>query len=303
MATLTDILVVDGERVYVHVLEALKKGAAYIRDGVVYSNDGKIMQHLPLKPISWDALSEIDNLAYATQSLERAINVASNVQLAATAASTTLIMGTIVAQTIYLSKKLDKLQNIMDTVSHDVQTQNILFYIDKISTYFGTVESARILLIDSNNDRALLNETKDISILLMNDLANQRNQIFSFIDNLIGIANNQKGKSLENMINFITLMLDMLPKAIYLESQLYDRYSKFKFSNHIVKYSNERYNQILLSYKDWCNQKARETTLGQSNHSFEILSQKQEQLKLLFQSKENMQLLQVQPIPNLLEQK
>lgn len=303
MVTLTDILVIDSERVYKYVLEALNSGVAYIRDGVVYSNEGKIMQHLPLKSISWDIPKEIENLTQATKVLEQVMNISSNVQLATIATSTTLIMGAIVTQTIYLSQKLDKLQNIMELVSDDIQTQNILFYTDKISTYFGTVESARILLIGSNNDRVLLDETKDIASVLMNDLANKRNEIFSFIDNLIGIANNQKGKSLENMINFITMMLDMLPKAIYLESQLYDRYSKFKFSNHLIKQSGERWKQILLSYKEWYDGKVDETISGISNHAFEILSEKQEQHKLLFESKENIQLLQVQRIPNVLESK
>ncbi|WP_409126632.1 hypothetical protein, partial [Streptomyces caniscabiei] len=69
-------------------------------------------------------------------------------------------------------------------ISSDIDAQNILFYLEKMSKYFGTIESARVLLLD----KSLVSETQDIAASLISTLSIQRNEVLSLIDNLTSFA-------------------------------------------------------------------------------------------------------------------
>ena len=98
---------------------------------------------MPLKEVVIDGSKGIKSVLDQLQ-------VAQNVQLTATALSTGLILGAIVLQTMYLAKKIDKLQQQIDLVSQDVQSQNVLYFMGQLSEYFGLVESVRVLLLDKD---------------------------------------------------------------------------------------------------------------------------------------------------------
>ncbi|MFM9587761.1 hypothetical protein ACKI11_49675, partial [Streptomyces caniscabiei] len=72
----------------------------------------------------------------------------------------------------------------IDVISSDIDAQNILFYLEKMSKYFGTIESARVLLLD----KSLVSETQDIAASLISTLSIQRNEVLSLIDNLTSFA-------------------------------------------------------------------------------------------------------------------
>jgi len=284
------IFTFDVSKIYPHVLEGIKNGKITLRDGVAYwttlSGKSGIAQHLPLKQLQIENISEISMI----------IKSAQVAQLTAIGISTAVIIGVIIIQTVYLSKKIDKLQKTIDIISSDINAQNIIFYLDKMSKYFGAVESARIILLD----RSLCSETQDIAAQLIPTLSNQRNEVLSLIDNLITFADKVTDRHLEHMLDFIVLMLDIMPKAIYVESQLCDRYGKFRYSEHLMRESSKRYNKTLSEFKLWCNSKAKATIRGDDNTISLPFHEKREELQALFQSKYNSELLNVLQSPNLL---
>ncbi|TOF29204.1 hypothetical protein CGJ28_24100, partial [Vibrio parahaemolyticus] len=125
------IFTFDWEKVYPEVLEGLQNGKITLRDGVAYwtelAEKSGIVQHMPLKEVAFDPekLNEISKLIQASHAT----------QMAAIGLSTTIIVGAIVVQTMYLARKIDKLQETMDLISSDISAQNILFYMEKLSKY------------------------------------------------------------------------------------------------------------------------------------------------------------------------
>ncbi|PTP36316.1 hypothetical protein CWO07_09205 [Vibrio splendidus] len=273
----------DWDKVKPEVYEAINNGSAVIRDGVAHwaKNSGKsgVAEWLPLKQVNIDPeqLGDLSKLLLSAQTT----------QLAAIGLSTTFIVGAIVVQTVYLSKKIDKLQEALDLVSTEINTQNMLFYMEKMSKYFGVVESARVLLLD----RSLVSETRSIADNIITQLSIERNEVLSLIDNLIGIADQATDKHLTHMLDFINLMLDMLPKAMYIESQLCDRYEKFGLSEHLMRENTKRYNQSLGKYRTWCNTKAQAVLRGENAPVALPFHEKKDELKDLFNCKHNQDLL------------
>lgn len=277
------VFTLDWDKVTPEVYDAINNGSAVIRDGVAHwaKNSGKsgVAEWLPLKQVNIDP-EQLGDLSKLLQS-------AQTTQLAAIGLSTTFIVGAIVIQTVYLSKKIDKLQEAIDLVSAEINTQNMLFYMEKMSKYFGVVESARVLLLD----RSLVSETVSIADNIITQLSIERNEVLSLIDNLIGIADQATDKHLAHMLDFINLMLDMLPKAMYIETQLCDRYEKFGLAEHLMRENTKRYNQSLGQYRTWCNTKAQAILRGENDPVALPFHEKKDELKDLFNCEYNQLLL------------
>ncbi|WP_162062834.1 hypothetical protein [Vibrio taketomensis] len=80
----------------------------------------------------------------------------------------------------------------------------------------------------------------------------------------IAFADKATERHLEHMLEFITLMMDIMPKAIYVESQLCDRFEKFRLSEHLICESGKRYNKTLQDFRSWCNNKAKAAISGRA---------------------------------------
>ena len=278
------LFAIDWLDVYKEVKSALETGHAVIRDGVAYwtSLSGKtgIAQHLPLKEVVVDTTS--------VGELKQLVQLAQTTQLAALGLSTGIIVGAMVMQTMYLAQKIDKLQQSLDVISGDVHAQNVIFYMEKLSRYFGVVESARVLLLD----KSLTEETRDVAAHLIAQLSNERNEVLSFIDNLLTYADKLTDRHLEQVLDFITMMLDLIPKAIYIESQVCDRYGKFRLAEHLMRVNTRRYGATLEHYRQWCNDKVKGSISGRSDPQAVVFNRKQDDLHLLFKSEDNQLLLQ-----------
>lgn len=176
---LNKIWVVDFNNVKPEVINGLNNGTANLYDGVVYwakkSGNNGIIQHLPFKEFAIDKTNDVMSLTKSIQALQATTT-------AAISLSTCVILGALVIQTQYLATKIDKLQEAIDTVSVDVHSQNIIYYMDKISSC--AIESARVLLLD----RSIKEEIKDIAVSLLANIGCKRNELFSFLDNILSIA-------------------------------------------------------------------------------------------------------------------
>jgi hypothetical protein len=278
------VFVFDWAKVTPEVIEGLNNGTIWLRDGVAVGSDG-VKQWLPIIEKTIDSSENIETVLKHLQS-------AQTIQLAATALSTGLILGAIVVQTMYLAKKIDKLQQKIDLVSQDVHSQNVLYFMGQLSEYFGLVESARILLLDKD----LVEESRAIAEQYMAQLAAKRNELLSLIDNLVSYVDSASERHASLMLDFVNMMFDLLPKSIHLEVQLYERYGKYKLADHIAETAKQRYEQVLANYKLWCNNKAKGVLSGSGTEHAKLFHEKESLLKQLFNSEINQTLLEVHKV-------
>ena len=288
------IFIFDESKFSPELREAILKKIVTIRDGVAYysKNAGEgysgIIQHIPLKRLDIELVSQ--------QGVQAAISKAQMAQFAAMGISTSIILASVVVQTNYLAEKINALQKSIDIVSEKMNTQNVVYYMDKISQYFASVEIARSLLMD----RALVEETRDISSSLFIILAKERTEVLLLIDNLLTYAQKMPEEFLKNMLDFIILMLDIMPKAIYIEVQFLDRYKKFLLANHTLEQSKNLYQKTFKLFKNWCNQSIDDQILGKESHYALTFQKKMPDLKMLFVSaNEDKRLLERVELPAL----
>ncbi len=273
---------IDWSSVAPEVVKGLQDGTMRVSsaNGVAYwargSGSTGAVQHLPFVQAN---VSNASNLMESAKLLQ----AAQQAQMVAIGISTGVIVGAIVIQTMYLARKLDKLQKTIDLVSEDVHSQNIVFYMNKIADYFGSVESARIYLLD----RSLKEEVRDVALPVLADLSIRRNQLFSFIDNILQLAKSDalSQRHYELIIDFVTLALEMLPKGAFVEKELYVFIEKYGLAELVIEQAETRYLNLLSTYKGWCNEQVKLAVNG-SARSGSILG-RDDELKYLFSSEEN----------------
>ena len=273
---LEKVWILDEEKLYPILVKALEERKAVIHDGVAYwaSGSGKtgVIQHIPFKES-------------AVKSAEEAIKAAQMTTVMATAASTCIILGALIIQTKYLAEKLNKIQAVVDEISQDIHSQNIIFYMDKITEYVGGIEVARTLLADRN----LAEEIKEISYPLLSNVAAKRNHALSFIDNVLNLARNTNQLSdrhFELVMDFAHMMMEIMPLGIHTEYLLTSRIGKPRLAEHILIDGSKRYNSALSVYKNFMNEQHRALVRGDIGSKADIYHRVEDKAIELFSSKE-----------------
>lgn len=263
------------------LIDALAAGKAVIHDGVAYyaAGSGKtgVIQHLPFKETMF-------------KSAEEALKAAQMTTVMATAASTCVILGALIIQTKYLAVKLDKIQNTVDEIAKELHTQNIVYYMDKVTDYIGSIEVARTLL----KDRSLGSEIKELAFPLLASAAAKRNHTMSFIDNILALAQNSNelsSKHYELVVNFAHMMLEIMPLGIHTEYLLTARVGKPMLAELILEDGAERYKGAMQHYKGFLNAQHRELIRGNMSDKTVVLQRIEDKARQLIQSQENQLLL------------
>ena len=275
------IWVVDETKLSKTLLEALAQGKATIHDGVAYWAEGSgksgIIQHIPFKET-------------ILKSTEEAIKAAQMTSVMTAAASTCIILGALIIQTKYLAAKLDKIQDTVDKIAQEVHSQNIVYYVDKITDYIGELEVARTLL----KDRTLANEIKEVAYPLLTSIASKRNHALLFIDNILNLARNTNeltNKHYELIISFAHMMLEIMPLGIHTEYLLASRVGKPKLAEQLLLDGSDRYNSAINIYKNFLNEQHRCLVRGSIGDKAEIFHKIENQAEKLIKSRENNLLL------------
>jgi hypothetical protein len=278
---LQKIWIIDEAKLSKILLDALAQGKAVIHDGVAYWAEGSgktgIIQHIPFKET-------------VIKSVEEAIKAAQMTTIMAAAASTCVILGALIIQTKYLAAKLDKIQSAVDEIAKDIHSQNIVYYMDKITEYIGGVEVARTLL----RDRGIAHEIKEIAYPLLANSAAKRNHALSFIDNILNVARNTNeltNKHYELIVNFAHMMLEIMPLGMHTEYLLASRVNKPRLAEQILLDGSERYEGAINVYKDFLNEQHRNLVRGSIGDKAETFHRIEHKAEQLFNSEENRLLL------------
>ena len=283
----------DWAKVSQKFIIGLHQGAITIRDDIAYwteaSGKAGIVQYMPLKKMS---IASNENLK-----LEELVPVSYLNELTTLGISTSNAIGSIIIQTGYLSQQIENLQIILDLIAQNCKTQHILNYIERIALYIKNVESGRALLLD----KKIVAETTAIAENLLTQLSIQRNETFSLIENLIRYSDKATDAHLEHMITAIALILDILPKTIYIEAQLCDRYEKFCLAEHIIQQGSYSYQQVLAKFSHWYNEKEQKSTKRNACVPItinKVMFKKKDLLNSLLSSPYNDSLLQLLQSPS-----
>ncbi len=268
---ITKIWVLDETSISATLKEALQNKKAVIYDGVAYWAEGSgntgIIQHLKFTERSADSVKEVieqlQSVASATQNMGQAVQSMQNVLMATQVLSSMVVVGAIVVQTQYLGRKLDAIQDTVDEIALSQHEQNLVFYMDKIGDYMGSVEYARGLL----QDRSMASEIGGVALQLLPEIGSKRNHIVSLVDNIANYVRysskeRNERKHFKLMLDFIHLLVDVLPGALHTEHLLAARIGKPRLAQLILQSGSLKYEQVLGNYKGLMNQLHREMVVG-----------------------------------------
>lgn len=272
----------DFDKVPQDIIEGIIKGGYKIYDGVVRDSGNKyqIIKHLPLKPLN-DIPSEVYSLAGMSTKL-----VAANAAIVGVA--TVAVMGAIIVATKYLANKIDKLQLKIDEIQKELKDQNLLFYLKIINDYYGVVLSAREILyirkISKQNYNTLI-------LQKLSELSTERNKLVSIVDNILNLIGDFSVEHQSICIDFVNNSLDLLPKGVFIESQLAYASELFEYGDQIREFNLRKYEHLIEQYKQWGNQNYQKIVTGKIDNSVKVFDYNVEELKQFFGSTENQKLL------------
>jgi len=259
----TTVYTIDWSRVSAEILKGLQDGTMKVStsNGNVYwaagSGNTGMVANLPFVPSQVATSEQLLQMAGALQATV----------VGAAVVSTAVIVGAIVVQTVYLSRKLDKLQDTLDAVGQAVHLQGVVTLMQKATDYFGAVEAARQLM----QDPAMAGEAGFVAAPLLADLAVRRNGLSSFVERLLALAEEGAARAAPDtvsqaqyqlILDFSIETLANLPAGLYVERELYAFVGKYQLSEHIGRESAGRYRASLQDFKAWCNRQSKAATAG-----------------------------------------
>lgn len=277
------VYIIDWDKVTPETLTLFEKGKAKIINGVARNVNDKyqIIQHMPFKEALMTDNTNLLDMAKAVQSSNAAL---SNIVALSSAAT----MGSVIISTAYLSYKLNKIQKAIDLLQQEIHGQNLIYYSERITTYFGTVEATRELI----NNEHIINENPDLVVLKISELSNIRHQLISFIDNLITLSDNFTVLHKSMAIDFINMTIDLIPKGVFIESQAAYKIERFHLGDSIRKSAQLQYLNSIQFYKEWVNEKYRSILKGEIDSNTSVLQSKYDEIQTLVSSEENRILLE-----------
>lgn len=278
-----EIFIIEWAKVKTEVREMFESGRAVLCNGVARDsqNSSVIVQHMPFTKIG---VAEAENLLETAKGIQSAQAVI----IGAVTVSTVAIMGAIIASTAYLSNKLNKIQHQLDAIQREIEGQNILFYFERITNYFGAVEALREIIISKN----LIEENRDLVLMKISELLTLRNQMILFSDNLINVSDNFTLEHKALAIDFINMTFDLIPKGVFIESQAAYKIERIHLGNNIRSTAEKKYFQVIENYRNWGNQKYRSIVEGKVDDSTKALQSRFQDIKTLISSEENKLLLE-----------
>lgn len=284
------IFTIDWASVPKHIIEGLESGKMRFSssNGNVYWAQGSggkgIAYQLPFVPS--DAVSS-EQLVTAAKALQ-------TTTLAAATISTGIILGALVLQSVYLSKKIENVGRSIGLVAQDIRIQGILDLHSKSSEYFGTVQAAQQLI--SHPD--LLEDVTPLIPEMINKLATLRNTQTQFID--LMIIEMEKASTTDTpsitedqfmiCLRFVIEIMDYVPAALWVERELCNFSHRYKLSETIRISGANQYVALLNRIQNWARSLYNQDALYNRPIAKSVLREKS-RLNKLFTSSVNSMLL------------
>ncbi len=246
-------------------------------------SSGKIIANVPFSKV----FEKVPENSTSLLNISNEIQALQTAMTGAVALSTVVIMGTVIACTAYLANKIDKLQQSISALQKEIHDQNVLFYVEKISHYFGAVEALREV---SSSDDVIV-ENQNFVLLHLANLSAMRNQTFYFSSALIELSDGFSPDGKKLAIDFINNTMDLMPKAIYIEAQAAHRAHNPLLGDRLFEQASNKYLNLKESYRSWANEKVRLIHEGKIDSGEAIVLSQKNDIKQVLESEENRILL------------
>jgi hypothetical protein len=283
---LNKIWTVDHTQLSKTLVDAISAGKAVLHDGVAYWATGSghtgVIQHLPFVETTQEVAS--NGLLQAAQSIAAATSLTT---VLTAAASTTIILGAIVVQTRYLAGKINEVQQAVGNVARKIDEQNTVFYIERITSYLGDLDTCRFLM----QDRQLSADAMELIDAMLPRIMSARNQNLGFISSLLTFAPDATLEHLTALNRFVHSALDVMPAGIHLEYLMAARSGKVVMAEQILVDGAERYQVGLEHYRTFLNRLHKDVVKGQGGDRVGFLATIDNEAKTLFNSEGNRALL------------
>lgn len=230
------------------LLEAIAKDEAVFVNGVAYYKSGGIIQHIPLKEVAEISKNQ-DFLGHIAQ-IQSGIQ---NTVVCAQVLSTGVLLMANVIQTQILSRKLDKINSNVLSISEGMFEQNQLFYVEKISEYLSSIKSLQVLLSYGLDIR-------EADFIASSTLANGlqiKNYAVFLTSNILKLIRDKKIKNNEHIalaLEFVQSMMEILPFGMYAEFLVADQLGKKSFADKLICDNNATYLNLLEEYREYLNE-------------------------------------------------
>lgn len=283
----TEIYRLKVEELSKEIWDKINNNEFKIVDGVVRTVKGNsIKKHIPHELVK---IPDNEDLQAVSQQILAHVDKAQMAMIGTTALATTAIIGAIIVSTIYLSKKIDKLQAKVDKILKELHDQNFIHYFEKVVYFFGEIESLREII----SNREVLLENKDLVLMKLNEISTSRNQHLLFVDNIIFQIENKSPKHQDLLLDTINTFLEIMPKAAFVESQAAYKIDRFLLGDNTRQSFLNSYDRVLNKYRSWCNDIVRLDRFNPTRTSLtEKILDKDDAIRSLINSTENRLLLE-----------
>ncbi len=266
------VIVLDIDKLPPLVKEGIENGIYKIFNGVVRDGGGNIVKHIPQKIIE---LSPKD-----LQNLPSFLQGAQGTALAATALSTTVILGAIVVATTVIVNKLSEIQSSIDDIKKELQDQNLFQYFLQLKDYVAVSESLREILTSPE----CVDENRDLIALKLNEISIKRNGLMLTMNERLSNIDNVSAEHKEVVVNFLDQSVALLPKIAYLESEGAGAIGKFKLSEKVNAEFSNKYQLIEFRYKRFLNNEIDRSIRGESILASRVIENIRKSAELEFET-------------------
>ena len=267
---MNEVHILDFEKLTPEILEKIETGVYKVFNGVVRKN-GVIVKEIPTKVLELTK-EELENLPSC-------IGKGQGAAIAATAASTAIILGAIIVATKIIVNKLNEIQRGIDAIQKELQDQNQFQYFLQLKNYVAASESMRELL----SSPECIEENKDLIAMKLNEISIQRHGLMlTFRERLYNVEKVSPEHKKE-IVTFLENSIVLLPKIAYLESEGAKAIGRYSLSRTINEQFSPAYRRIENNYILFLENELNKSTRGESILSKNVIDNIRKNAKIEFE--------------------
>lgn len=265
------IHILNFDKLSPEIINKINSEVYNVFNGVVREKNGAIVKEIPTKILELST-KDLENLPACIQK-------AQGTALAATALSTTVILGAIVVATAIIVNKLKEIQKGIDAIQKELQDQNQFQYFLQLKNYVAASESMRELL----KNHECIEENKDLIAMKLNEVSIQRHGLMlTFRERLHNIEKVSPAHK-EHIVTFLENAVALLPKIAYLESEGAKAIGRYKLSETINEQFSPEYKRIENNYIFFLEDELKKSLRGESVLAEDVLDNIKKKAKVEFE--------------------
>lgn len=262
------------EKVPTEFREGYEQGLYRMYNGVLRdsTNRNEIVRHLPLERFDPSRYGNPEDLLVVAEKVASAQAAIGGM----IALSTVAIMGAIVVSTVYLAGRIENLNKRIAALQKDLADQNLVFYIDRLTIYMGTM----MTLAGLCRNESALKESREYALHMLAEAGVARSRLFALVGLLQNAADTLSDSHKALLVDFMNSALDLIPKGAVIESQIAYKLECFELGDHLRLETAMRHQQCVEGYRNWYNGVLQAVVTGRGGQQSDLIARKVEVLRV-----------------------